>query len=182
MELIAGELVRLRVDALHAPGALEVAAARRASTTIPIVGVDLVSDPVQLGYAASLARPGGNLTGIYLDGPGLLGKQLELLRAAVPGLQRVAVIGVDGINNAQMPLAVQNSQGRIFTLHLRARRYRPDPRPARQSRQRGPIRVGDNTAHYPSSDAQVIIPPHIPILRGILHVCRQRLRTEEQPE
>jgi putative tryptophan/tyrosine transport system substrate-binding protein len=116
LEGIAAELVRLRVDALYAPGALEVAAARRATTTIPIVGVDLVSDPVQLGYAASLARPSGNLTGIYLDGPGLLGKQLELLRAAVPDLQRVAIIGVDGINNAQMPLAARAGQQLGLTL------------------------------------------------------------------
>jgi putative ABC transport system substrate-binding protein len=107
LEAMAQDLVRLRVSALYAPGALEVAAARRATNTIPIVGVDLVSDPVQLGYAASLARPGGNLTGIYLDGPGLLGKQMDLLRTAVPGLQRVAVIGVQGINNAQMPVAAQ---------------------------------------------------------------------------
>lgn len=113
---MAGELVRLRVDALYAPGALEVAAARRATTTIPIVGVDLVSDPVQLGYAASLSSPGGNITGIYLDAPGLLGKQLELQRAAVPDLQRVAVIGVDGINNAQLPLAARAGQQLGLTL------------------------------------------------------------------
>jgi putative tryptophan/tyrosine transport system substrate-binding protein len=99
---IAEELVRLPVDALFSPGALEVGAARQATTTIPIVGVDLVSDPVRLGYAASLARPGGNLTGIYLDGPGLVGKQLELLRSALPGLKRVAAVGVAGINGAQV--------------------------------------------------------------------------------
>ena len=102
LQPMAEELMRLKVDAFYAPGALEVAAARQVTRTLPIVGVDLVSDPVQLGYAASLARPGGNVTGIYLDGPGLLGKQLELLRTAVPDLQRVAVIGVAGINGAQM--------------------------------------------------------------------------------
>ena len=104
---IAEELVRLQVNALFAPGALEVAAARQATTTIPIVGVDLVSDPVRLGHAVSLARPGGNLTGIYLDGPGLVGKQLELLRSAVPGLKRVAAVGVAGINGAQLLDVVQ---------------------------------------------------------------------------
>jgi len=107
---IAEELVRLQVDALFAPGALEVAAARQATLTIPIVGVDLVSDPVHLGYAASLARPGGNLTGIYLDGPGLVGKQLELLRSAVPGLKRVAAVGVTGINGAQLLDVAQAAQ------------------------------------------------------------------------
>jgi putative ABC transport system substrate-binding protein len=107
---IAEELVRLQVNALFAPGALEVAAARQATTTIPIVGVDLVSDPVRLGHAASLARPGGNLTGIYLDGPGLVGKQLELLRSAVPGLKRVAAVGVAGINGAQLIDVAQAAQ------------------------------------------------------------------------
>ena len=110
LKAMAEDLVRLRVDALYAPGALEVAAARRATTTLPIVGVDLVSDPVQLGYAASLARPGGNLTGIYLDGPGLLGKQMDLLRSALPRLQRVSVVGVQGINNAQLPMAALAAQ------------------------------------------------------------------------
>ncbi len=107
---IAEELVRLQVNALFAPGALEVAAARQATTTIPIVGVDLVSDPVRLGYAASLARPRGNLTGIYLDGPGLAGKQLELLRSAVPGLKRVAAVGAAGTNGAQLLDVAQAAQ------------------------------------------------------------------------
>jgi putative ABC transport system substrate-binding protein len=116
LEPLAEELVRLAVDAIYAPGALEVAAARRATATVPIVGVDLVSDPVQLGYVASLARPGGNVTGIYLDGPGLLGKQMELLRTAVPGLQRLAVVGVNGINDAQLPVAAQ--AGRQLRMSL----------------------------------------------------------------
>jgi putative ABC transport system substrate-binding protein len=116
LEPLAEELVRLPVDAIYAPGALEVAAARRATTTVPIVGVDLVSDPVQLGYAASLARPGGNVTGVYLDGPGLLGKQMELLRTAVPGMKRLALIGVKGINDAQLPVAA--TAGRQLQLSL----------------------------------------------------------------
>jgi putative ABC transport system substrate-binding protein len=116
LQPLAEGLVRLPVDAIYAPGALEVAVARRATATVPIVGVDPVSDPVQLGYAASLARPGGNVAGIYLDGPGLLGKQMELLRTAVPGLQRLAVIGVNGINDAQLPVAAQ--AGRQLRMSL----------------------------------------------------------------
>ena len=104
---IANELVASRIDLLLVPGTSAALAAQKATTTIPIVGVDLVSDPVHLGHAVSLARPGGNLTGIYLDGPGLVGKQLELLRSAVPGLKRVAAVGVAGINGAQLLDVVQ---------------------------------------------------------------------------
>ena len=89
---LAAELVRLRVDVLVALAPAAVHAAKYATTTLPIVALDLESDPVASGLVASLARPGGNLTGLFLDFPHFAGKQLELLRAAVPGLTRVAVL------------------------------------------------------------------------------------------
>ena len=67
-------------------------AAAKATRTIPIVAVDLESDPLATGLVTSLARPGGNVTGLFLDFPELAGKWLELIREAVPGLTRVAVL------------------------------------------------------------------------------------------
>ena len=64
----------------------------KATNTIPIVGVDLESDPVASGWVQSLARPGGNLTGLFLDLPELGGKQIELLKEVVPKLSHLAVL------------------------------------------------------------------------------------------
>ena len=89
---LAAELVRLQVQVIFAGGPAPLRAARQTTTTIPIVAIDLETDPVAMGFAASLARPGGNVTGVFLDLPELSGKQLELLREAVPGVARVAVL------------------------------------------------------------------------------------------
>jgi ABC-type uncharacterized transport system substrate-binding protein len=89
---LAAELVHLHVDVLIAIGPAAVSAAREAAGAIPVVAIDLESDPVQRGWVRSYARPGGNITGLFMDLPGLTGKWLELLREAVPGLARVAVL------------------------------------------------------------------------------------------
>ena len=104
---LAGELVQLGVDVIHAVGPDAVEAARMATTTIPIVGVG-GSDPVAVGWAASLARPGGNITGMTVGHPDLPGKQLELLKEVVPGLTRVAA---SSIQTTFLPAA----PGRAFT-------------------------------------------------------------------
>lgn len=90
----AAELVRLKVDVIVAVGATAVRAAREATSTLPIVAYDLETDPVASGFARSLARPGGNITGLFLDLPGLAGKWLELLREAVPKIQNVGVLWI----------------------------------------------------------------------------------------
>ena len=87
----AAELVRLNVDVIIASGTPPVVAAKNATRTIPIVFVAAI-DPIATGLAASLARPGGNVTGFALLGADLMGKRLELLREVVPGLSRVAVL------------------------------------------------------------------------------------------
>jgi putative tryptophan/tyrosine transport system substrate-binding protein len=87
-----GELVRLNVDVLVLPNPYRIATGLKLTRTIPIVTIDLESDPVAKGFVKSLARPGGNLTGIWMDIPELAGKQLQLLAEAVPGLRRVAVV------------------------------------------------------------------------------------------
>jgi len=87
----ADELVRLGVDVIVAAGAPAIEAARRATRTIPIV-VATTDDPLATKLVASLARPGGNLTGVTLAAPGLTRHRLELLRELVPRATRVAVL------------------------------------------------------------------------------------------
>src|SRR5262245_47972533 len=90
---LAAELVRLKVDIIVvAGGPTWVLAAKNATKTIPIVMVGAGADPVQAGLVESLARPGGNVTGITLLDPELGGKRLELLKEVVPKLAHVAVL------------------------------------------------------------------------------------------
>jgi len=89
-ELLA-ELVRLKVDIILVSGDLPVRAAKNATKTIPIVMLGTGSDPVEAGFIESLARPGGNVTGITNLTRELGGKRLELLKEAVPKVARVAV-------------------------------------------------------------------------------------------
>jgi putative ABC transport system substrate-binding protein len=80
----AGDLVRREVNGIFAGYPEALAAARRATSSIPTVAVDLESDPVAMGYIESLARPGGNITGVFLDLPGLSGKQVGCSRRLFP--------------------------------------------------------------------------------------------------
>ncbi len=89
---LAAELVRLKVDIIVTSGPIPTRAAKEATVTIPIVMAQ-DSDPVANGFVASLARPGGNITGLSTLRPELSGKQLELLKEIVPKLSRVAVFG-----------------------------------------------------------------------------------------
>jgi putative ABC transport system substrate-binding protein len=98
----ASELVRLNVDVVAALGGPElVAAAREATSIIPIVAHDLESDPLTKGWIKSLAHPGGKLTGFFLDIPEMSGKQVALLREVFPRLARLAILGVPGLNALQ---------------------------------------------------------------------------------
>jgi len=89
---LASELVRLKVRVIVAVGPTVLKAARDATTAVPIVAIDLETDPVAAGFAATLARPGGNITGSFLDQAELRGKWLELLKEVVPRVARVAVL------------------------------------------------------------------------------------------
>jgi len=88
---LAAELVRLKVDVIVTGGPTATRAAKEATSTIPIV-MTQDSDPIGTGFVASLARPGGNITGLSTLAPEISGKQLELLKDIVPRLSRVAVI------------------------------------------------------------------------------------------
>jgi putative tryptophan/tyrosine transport system substrate-binding protein len=93
---LAAELVRLKVDIIVTGGGATTRAVKEATTTIPIV-MTQDGDPVGNGFVASLARPGGNITGLATLAPEISGKRLELLKEIVPRLSRVAVLG----NSAQ---------------------------------------------------------------------------------
>jgi putative tryptophan/tyrosine transport system substrate-binding protein len=88
---IANEFVRLNVDVIVTVGTAGVLAAKRATSTIPIV-FPIASDPIGAGLVESLARPGGNVTGLSLQQTELAGKRVELLREITPNLRRLAVI------------------------------------------------------------------------------------------
>jgi putative tryptophan/tyrosine transport system substrate-binding protein len=98
--LIAAEFVRLKVDVILTSGP-SVFAAKQATSVIPIVFAT-VADPLSTGLVASLARPGGNVTGLSLTSPELASKRLELVREVVPGLRRLAIMA-----NAGYPPAVR---------------------------------------------------------------------------
>ncbi|HEY3304402.1 MAG TPA: ABC transporter substrate-binding protein [Candidatus Binatia bacterium] len=89
---LAAELVRLKVDVIVTGGSANTRAAKEATATIPIVMAQN-TDPIGNAFVASLARPGGNITGLSRVAPELSGKQLELLKETVPRLSRVAVFG-----------------------------------------------------------------------------------------
>jgi putative ABC transport system substrate-binding protein len=99
---LAAELVRLKVDAIVAAGTPAAIAAKQATSTIPIVMM-VVADPVGSGLVASLARTGGNVTGPSMFAPEVFPKELELLKEAVPGVSRVAVL-MDPTNPSHVPL------------------------------------------------------------------------------
>jgi putative ABC transport system substrate-binding protein len=89
---LAAELVEQGVKVIFAVAAPAVRAAREVTSSVPVVCIDLESDPVTNGWASSLAHPGGNLTGVFLDLPEFSAKALQLIRDAVPGISKVAVL------------------------------------------------------------------------------------------
>jgi putative ABC transport system substrate-binding protein len=96
---ILTELVRLRPDVIVTHGQPNIVAAKQVTSVIPIVFA-LATDPIGSGLVASLARPGGNATGLSIQGTDLVGKRLELLREVVPGLRRLGIMG--NIRNPEM--------------------------------------------------------------------------------
>jgi putative ABC transport system substrate-binding protein len=109
----AVELVRLKVDIIVTAGPTDTRAAKEATSTIPIV-MTQDPDPVGNGFVASLARPGGNITGLSRIAPELSGKQLELLKEIVPKLSRVAVFGTSTEpGNAQSSREIELAAGAL---------------------------------------------------------------------
>jgi putative ABC transport system substrate-binding protein len=117
---LAAELVRLKPDVIVVPNASNALAARDATQTIPIVAVNF--DPLATGLGASFARPGGNVTGLSLLAPEIVGKQLELLKEIVPRVDRVAMLS-NPINRAG-PLFLDQAKGAARTLGLQLQSVR----------------------------------------------------------
>lgn len=115
---LAATLVAHRVDVILAANPLSLGAVTKATSSIPVVGVDLESDPVAKGWVVSLARPGRNTTGFFLDIPEMSGKQLQFLTEVRPGLSRVAVLGDPQINELQFRATEAAARSAGLTVQL----------------------------------------------------------------
>ena len=113
MPALAQELVAAKVDVLAAIGGMSRSRRRSAATkTIPIVASDLETDPVAAGIAATLARPGGNVTGVYFDlGPDFSAKWMQLLKEAIPRLPSVVVLRDPAIIRSPQLKGVEDGGG-----------------------------------------------------------------------
>jgi putative tryptophan/tyrosine transport system substrate-binding protein len=112
---IAADFVRLKVDVIATAGTVPTMAAKQATSVIPIVFAT-ATDPVTTGLVASLARPGGNVTGLSNQLPDLVGKRLDLLREVVPGLGRLALLA--NVGNPVIMLEIGHVQAAARTLGL----------------------------------------------------------------
>jgi putative ABC transport system substrate-binding protein len=115
MAEIAAEFVRLKVDVIVTHSTAAVVAAKQATSAIPIVFTN-AGDPVASGLVTSLARPGGNITGLSIQGTDTAGKRLDLLREVVPGLRRLAIMG--NVGNPAAVLEMQEIQTTARALGL----------------------------------------------------------------
>ena len=113
---IVAELVRLRVDVIVTGGAA-LPAAKQATSVIPIVFA-VAGDPVGSGAVASLARPGGNITGLSTQAPDLGGKRLELLREVVSGLRRLAIMANVGYPSALLEMGEVRAAARTLGIEI----------------------------------------------------------------
>jgi putative ABC transport system substrate-binding protein len=113
---LAAELVRLKVDVIVA-GGFDALATKRASTTTPIV-MPISTDPVRLGIVSSLARPGGNVTGLASLFEDMPGKWMELLKEALPGISRMAVLRDPGIDRSLDDVRASEAAARSLGVRL----------------------------------------------------------------
>ena len=114
---LAAELARIKVDVIVAQGPPAPEAAQRATSTIPIV-MTVHQDPVGSGLVARLARPGGNVTGLAVLSTELVGKRLQLLKEAVPGISRVAVLSDPTVPTAALLLREADVAARSLKVQL----------------------------------------------------------------
>ncbi|MBI4522977.1 MAG: ABC transporter substrate-binding protein, partial [Deltaproteobacteria bacterium] len=124
---LAAELVRLKVDLIVVTGVQSALAAKKATTTIPIVFAS-APDPVGLGLVASLARPGGNVTGLSSLTPELNTKRLEILKEAVPKLARVGLLWTPAGGGGDIQLKERRPAAHALKLKLEEITTQPDPK------------------------------------------------------
>lgn len=113
------------VDVILAIASGSLVAARRASQTIPIVALDLEADPIAIGAAQSLNRPGGNVTGIFLDAPEIAGKWIQIIKEVAPATKSVALLYDTHLDQTQLKSA-ENSARNIGIETLRCGVDQPD--------------------------------------------------------
>lgn len=123
---LAADLVRLKVEMIVTQGTLATAEARKASAAMPVVFA-VAGDPIAAGLVSSLARPGGNVTGLAVMGSEMTAKRLELLREAVPGVTRVAALWNPGNASSRPELQQTEAAARTLGLQLQSVEVR-DPR------------------------------------------------------
>jgi putative ABC transport system substrate-binding protein len=114
---LAAELVRLKVDVIVAGSTQSIDAARQATRTIPIV-FPVTFDPVESGFVASLARPGGNLTGLSTVNPDAAAKRVELIKEIMPHISRLAVLRNPTNSGSQFPLKETEAGAKRFAIRL----------------------------------------------------------------
>ena len=112
------EMQRLDVSVIMAIGAEVLAACARAARSLPIVAVDLETDPVAAGYAESLARPGGNITGLFMDQPSMAGKWLDLLVEAAPRTRHIVFLWDPSTGPLQLAVAERQAAQRGLTTQV----------------------------------------------------------------
>lgn len=113
---MVADLIQRKVDVIVAVSRPAVQAARSATAVIPIIAIDLESDPVGSGFVASLAHPGGNITGVFSDFPDFAMKWLELLKEAIPTLSSATVLWDPSTGSTQLDAAM--AAGRLLNVRL----------------------------------------------------------------
>jgi putative tryptophan/tyrosine transport system substrate-binding protein len=124
--LLAAELVRLKVDVIVASTNTAIEAVRQATQTIPIV-MPNATEPVEAGFVDSLARPGGNITGLSAYPPEVNGKRIELLREIVPRLSRVALLWNPDAPGSVLNLKETDAAARFYRLSIQSLEARNSP-------------------------------------------------------
>jgi putative ABC transport system substrate-binding protein len=125
-EKIAKDFVNRGVDVIVTAGTSAVAAAKKATKTIPIVFA-AAGDPARTGLVHSLAKPGGNVTGLSNGQTALAGKRLQLLHQAVPGMKKLGVIGNGGSANVRLEMAALEKAARKLKVEIVKRDIRREP-------------------------------------------------------
>src|SRR3982751_2983672 len=109
---LVAELIALNVGVLIVVGGEAVRIVSRVPKVTPIVALDLETDPIRSGLATSFAKPGGNVTGLFMDQPSLAGKWIELLREAAPSINRVALLWDAGTGRDQLEIGQAASRAK----------------------------------------------------------------------
>jgi len=139
---LAAELIAAKVDVIFAAGSEATSAARQKTTTIPIVMAS--TNPVGLGFVASLAKPGGNVTGLSLLGPEVSGKRLQLLKEMIPGVAKIAVLW--NPNDPGAAFSLRETQAAAETLSVKLQILQAHDVDAFDSAFRAAIKEGSEAA------------------------------------